>query len=147
MLVAIEALLLARRLRDGVLHAVLVAVLAGAVVLQLLVDLFEGPAGVLIALAVLAGLAVVFAYVRTRIAPAILTVLAPVPLLFLVYCLMLTPLSKLVLPQDEAAGASDVGNGAPVVVVVFDELSSASLDGPSRRDRPLSLSELREAGG
>jgi hypothetical protein len=110
------------------LHLALVAVLGAAIALQLSDDLFGGTSAVLIPAAVAAGAGVAFGYARTRLVPSILTVLAPVPVVFACAFLFLSPVSKLVLPASEDAVATGaVGHPVPVTFVLFDELSLASL--------------------
>ncbi|HEX5781609.1 MAG TPA: hypothetical protein VFX80_06790, partial [Solirubrobacteraceae bacterium] len=95
-------------------------------------DLLGGSAvAVPVAALVGAGLAALYAHaaaVRTFI-----TVLSPVPLLFLVLFLVVSPVSELVLPEDAEAVAGQSRSRTPVVVVVFDELPATSLMDP--RDR------------
>ena len=81
------------------LHLVFVAGLSGAFALQLLDDALGGSSEVLLVAAALAGLFFAFAYARVRAAPAILTVLSPAPLFFLLLFLLGSPVSKLVLPE------------------------------------------------
>jgi hypothetical protein len=56
-----------------------------------------------------------------------ITVLSPVPLLFLVLFLVVSPVSELVLPEDAEAVAGQSRSRTPVVFVVFDELPATSL--------------------
>ena len=126
-LVLLEALLFAFRRARHALHLVFIALLLAAIVVQL-IDGWNAPAGVLIGLALLLGAAGALAYARTRVAPLVLSVLSPAPLVFLVVFLLISPVSKLVLPQDEVSASADVGGSTPVVVIVFDEFSGTSLD-------------------
>ena len=89
------------RVRRG-LHLFFVAVLAGAVALQLFDDVFGGSAAALITAGAAAGIAIAAAYARTRPVPELLTWLSPAPIVFLVIFLLISPVSKLVLPQDAA---------------------------------------------
>ena len=128
LLVLCEAVLIPLRAARRALHLVFIAVLVAAIVLQALDGLAGGPALLLIAAALAIGAAGAWAYARTRFAPAVLTVLSPVPALLVAYFLLLSPVSDLVLPEDvEAAGAGKSRSSTPVVFVVFDELSGASL--------------------
>ena len=136
-LVLVEALLLRLpRVRRAV-HLLFVAGLAGAFAIQLLEDLMGGSGELLVALAGLAGVGAALLYWRTRAAPAVLTVLGPAPLLFLLIFLFLSPVSELVLPQDaEEAAKANVASATPVVMVVFDELDgNMLLDARQRIDR------------
>ena len=138
LLVGVEALLVRLPRARRAVHLALVAVLAAMFVLQVLVDGWDGArAAVAIVLSAVAGGAVAFAYARVEAVPKIFTVLGPVPLAFLLYFLLLSPVSELVFPDSaESAQRAAGGNGAPIVMVVFDEFSSASLlDRSGRIDR------------
>jgi Sulfatase len=86
--------------------------------------------------AVLVGAAAAIAYARLAPARALLTVLAPAPLVFAALFLFWSPASDLVWPDDVAhARAGPVHAQAPVVMVVFDEFAGMSLmDGRGRLD-------------
>jgi hypothetical protein len=115
-------------------HLGLIALLATAFALQVVKDLAGGTAVVLIPVAVALGVAATAAYARTRIVPALLTALAPVPLVFIFAFLVLSPVSQLVFPREEAAAAPVAVRGdTPVVMIVFDEFSGLSLLGHDRR--------------
>ena len=121
------ALRIRRPLYEG-LHLALVAVLAAAIVLQVLKDIASGPAGALIAVALAAGTLLAFAYARTVFANQALSFLSPVPVLFLLLFLLFSPVHKLVLPQKEAKASDvEVKSQTPVVMLVLDELPTASL--------------------
>jgi sulfatase-like protein len=123
---AIEAAIPAEPVRR-VLHLGLTGLLAAAFVLQLLKDT-GWPSGVLIPLAVGLGAAGAFAYARFANVRLGLTVLSPLPLVVLFLFLIVSPVSKLILEQDEAAVASVAAtHPAPVVIVVLDEMASSSL--------------------
>jgi hypothetical protein len=63
-----------------------------------------------------------------------LTVLAPAPVIFLAIFLLASPVSKLVLPQEDAkASDADIRSTPPVVMVVFDEFASYMLMDEQRR--------------
>jgi hypothetical protein len=120
--------LLSRRLRDW-LHLVLVGLLAAAFALQLIKDVSIRSA-LLLAVALALGALGALAYARTRAGPTALTVLGPAPLLFLLLFLLVSPVSKLVLPGGQASAAGvEVPGEPPVVVIVFDELAGFSLMG------------------
>jgi len=78
------------------------------------------------AAAVLAAVGVV-AYARTRVVPAVLTVLAPAALLFGVLFLFDSPVSKLVRPAEAKVRTETVASRTPVVLLFFDELSTVGL--------------------
>jgi PAS domain-containing protein len=116
------------------LHLLFVAGLTGAFALQVFDDLFDGSSEVLVAGAVVAGVLGAVAYARSRAAPAVLTVLGPAPLVFLLVFLLGSPVSKLVLPQgDVDAAAVEVHSHTPVVLVVFDEFDPNMLMNAEQR--------------
>ena len=105
----------------------LVAALTAAFVLQLIKDVSVRSA-LLLAAALAVGALAALAYERTAAGPAVLTVLSPAPLVFLFVFLVLSPVSKLVLPGDDVAAAEvDVPGRAPVVVILFDEFAGYTL--------------------
>ena len=121
---AVEALATAASPAAGrLVHLVLVFALAAAFALQLVKELTGGPAGLLIAAAVVLGLAAAAAYARIRAVRAVLSALAPAPLVFVFVFLVLSPVSKLVFPRESAASDVAVRAETPVVMIVFDELS------------------------
>jgi hypothetical protein len=131
---ALEGLvgLASMRLRRA-LHLCLVAALMAAFALQLIKDVSVRSA-VLLAAALAIGALAALAYERTAAAPAVLTVLSPAPLVFLFVFLVLSPVSKLVLPGHEVAAAGvDVSSKTPVVVILFDEFAGYTLNGPDGR--------------
>ncbi len=135
LLTALEALaaLVSERARQTV-HVLFIGGLAALFALQVLKDLSDGTALVLIPLAILAGVLVAWAYARTTVMPAMLTVLGPAPLVFLAIFLLVSPVSKLVLPGGEVEGANvPVPGRAPVVMIVLDEFSGLGLMGPGHR--------------
>jgi hypothetical protein len=134
LLVSLEALvgLVSWRARQA-LHLALVGLLTAAFALQLIKDL-SVPAGLLVALAVTAGALAALAYARTRAARSVLTVLAPVPLVFLFVFLVVSPVSGLVLGGDDVETADvEIPGRPPVVIVLFDELGGWALDGTNGR--------------
>jgi hypothetical protein len=133
LLLAVEAIV-PRRARP-VVHAVFVAALVGLIVLQA-IRAAGAPGWLLVVLAALAGVAAAALYVRVAAARLVLTVLAPVPLLFLVLFLFSSGVSKLTFSgTPTASAAAGERPRAPVVLVVFDELPLNSLlDGGGRID-------------
>ncbi len=132
LLLAIEALT-PRRVR-GLVHAIIVAGLVGLIVLQVLT---EGWAHgwLLVALAAAAGAIAAFLYARTAAARLVLTVLGPVPLVFLGLFLFHSDAARLTFdaPATAEAAAPRAKVAAPVVFVVLDELPLNSLLGSDRR--------------
>jgi hypothetical protein len=127
---AIEALLPRAGWRRY-LHLALVGLLAAAFVFQVLKGLLVPALEVFLALTCGAGLA--FAYDRGPLVPTVLTVLSPVPVLLLAWFLGFSPASELAWPGGPVVGRGTVPRPAPIVVVIFDELSSASLIDRQRR--------------
>jgi hypothetical protein len=101
-----------------------VAVLVGAIVLQLLPFDAWAPAVAVALIAAGAGAAI---YARAAAARALLTVLSPAPLVFLAIFLLVSDVSPLVLDGADDVQAADGGAHSPVVLVVFDEFPVQSL--------------------
>ncbi|MDQ4019912.1 MAG: sulfatase-like hydrolase/transferase [Actinomycetota bacterium] len=119
-----------------VLHVVFVALLLALVAAQALkrIDGLSGNA--VVALSLAAGALVALAYVRRAELRSIVTVLAPAPALFLALFLINSPLEKLSLESDAYATPTPaIPSETPVVLVILDELATASLlDGRGRID-------------
>jgi Sulfatase len=116
-------------------HVALVGCLSAALALRILEDITGGPALVLLVGAAIAGVAAAVLYSRSSVPASVLTVLAPAPLVIVAWFLLFSPVSKLVLPQDDLAAAAGADSNTPVVIVVFDELSGYSLmAGPGEID-------------
>jgi hypothetical protein len=134
-LTAVEAVAwrISPRLQRG-LHLALVAVLVAALALQVLRDDPGGASAVLIPVAIAFGAAGAVAYARTRLVPMLLSTLAPASLVFAFVFLVISPVSKLVLPRDEAAtGTVTVAGRTPIVFILFDEFTGLSLMGPDHK--------------
>src|SRR5436190_8346806 len=125
LLLALEAAT-PRRAR-GAVHLVFVAGLVGLLILQA-IRAESRPGWLLVVFAALAGTGAALLYARVGAARLVLTMLAPVPLLFLVLFLFSSGVSRLTFfsgtPAAQAAGERP---RAPVVMVVFDELPVNSL--------------------
>jgi hypothetical protein len=77
-------------------------------------------------------------YARSEFVTTWLRVACVAPLIFVLLFLFVSPVSKLVSASTPAAADLDVGSRAPVLLVVFDELPTASLlDADGRIDREL----------
>ena len=129
LLVGVEALLVrAPRVRHA-FHLALVAGLAAVIVLQAVEELAPGSsAAVAIAISAVAGVLGAAIYARIAGIRSFLTALTPAPVVFVAIFLLISPTSELVLPQDSvSAEGGSGGSGAPVVMVVLDELSGSSL--------------------
>ena len=134
-LLGIEQLVgLASRRVAGYLHAALVALLAGAFCVQVFDRIFDFGGWMILAAGLAAGVVAAALYVRREEARSLLSVLSPAPLVFLVLFLFFSDANKVVFPDEaEALGASS--KSSPLVMVVFDELTTTSLeDGKGRID-------------
>jgi Sulfatase len=109
------------------LHLGLVGGLAGLLVLQVATRAVDGSSAILLPLAALAGLAAGLAYRRFAPVRTFVTVLAPVPLVFLGVFLLGSRAGDLVLASDPEPRRVEIASDVPVVLVVFDELSTVSL--------------------
>ncbi len=105
-----------------------VAALSAVVVLQALAQRVDGGILLLVAAAAL-GAAVAWLYVRTPLVRTFLTVLIPAPVILALLFLFDSPVHKLLTVEDDApAAVAKVSKTRdPVVVVVFDELTTVSL--------------------
>ena len=110
-------------------HAVLVALLGALIAIQVVKRIGALPAGLDLAIALIAGLALAWSLVlrRARVARTFITVLSPAPLIFLALFLLGSGVTQLVLPERAEPATAGVRPGAPVVMVVFDELPLTSL--------------------
>lgn len=109
------------------LHLALVGGLVGLLVLQIATRAVDGSSGILLPLAALSGFAAALAYRRFEPIRTFVTVLAPVPLVFLGLFLFGSRAGDLVLASEPAPRTVAVASEVPVVLVVFDELSTVSL--------------------
>ncbi|MGH3005095.1 MAG: sulfatase-like hydrolase/transferase [Gaiellaceae bacterium] len=126
-LLAVEALAgLAHARAAAATHLVFVAGLVGLVCLGA-IDTWEAPDAGLLAAAAAAGTVAAALYLRARPARMLLSVLGAAPLLFVGLFLLASPVSRLVLRSAPEPRLAQVPAEAPVVVVVFDELSTVSL--------------------
>ncbi len=115
------------RIRRSV-HWVFVFGLAALVMLPPVKRWISGNDLVIVGVAVLASLSFVVFYVRWQGIRLFATVLSPVVLAFPLWFLLLTPVSRLVLPDViDAQSDIEIGNPVPVVLVVFDEFNITTL--------------------
>jgi hypothetical protein len=114
------------RLARGV-HFAAVAFLVALVALQALRRAADPAAALALPTAVLVGAGAAYAYARFAPVRSFLTVLAPAPLVFLGLFLFVSPVGNLVLPSTPEALAAEVSSETPVVMLLFDELATASL--------------------
>jgi hypothetical protein len=125
LLLAVEAIV-PRRARP-VVHAVFVAAFVGLIVLEA-IRAAGAPGWLLVAVAALTGAAAAALYARVAAARLVLTVLAPVPLLFLALFLFSSGVSSLTFSgTPTASAAAGERPRAPGVLVVFDEFPLNSL--------------------
>jgi hypothetical protein len=106
---------------------VLVALLAGALLLPPLGDVLGGSAlAIPVALALGAGAAALYA--RLAAVRSFATVISPAPLIVLLLFLVVSPVRALVFPGEEAgAVAGPSRSSTPIVQIVLDELPEASI--------------------
>lgn len=131
LLLAAEALAGAASIRArATLHVAFVAGLVGAIVLQALRRADGVPGQLLVVLAAGVGLAAAVFYFRSSVGRAVVTALAPAPLLFVALFLAYSDAAKLIRVGEAEARVADVRAAAPVVFVLLDEFPLASvLDG------------------
>ena len=127
-LVAIEVLvgLVSPRVARG-LHLVFVGVLTAAIVLHVSTNrqALTGVAAFVLAGAF--GVAAATLYSRARAVRTFLTILVPVPLVFLALFLVGSPISKLVFVEQAEARTVAVDSTTPVVLIAFDEFPTTAL--------------------
>ena len=133
-LVGVEALAgLASSRAASATHLVLVALLS-AVIADEVIRKHTHSTLLVFLTAALLGAAFAVAYARTRAVPLVLTVLAPVPLIFLGVFLARSPIAKLE-GTAKALSIAAPRRDPPIVVVIFDEFPVTSLmDGRRRVD-------------
>lgn len=109
-------------------HSLVVSGLVAAIVLQGLGWISEIPGLLLLVVALAGGMGFAFGYVRFPSIRTFVTFLSPTVLLFPGIFLLGSPVSKFVLPDPGASAAAvKVGNPAPLIIVLFDELPLTSL--------------------
>ena len=111
----------------GALHLGAVAVLVALVFLFGMRKAVDWSSSLVLPAAALIGAAAALAYWRFTAVRSLLTVLAPVPLVFLALFLFTTPVRTLVLASDPEPRLIQVASRAPVVLLVFDEIATTSL--------------------
>jgi hypothetical protein len=129
LLMALEGVAaIADRRAYRVLHLGLVALLVAVVAVQVEKRIFSGPAGVMIAVALVVGAGIAYLLWRGGFVQQLLNLLGISPVVFLVIFLFFSDSSELVLPQAEAGSLGvEVPSRTPVVLVVFDEFPTATL--------------------
>jgi hypothetical protein len=127
-ILGLEALagLVYRRLACA-LHLTAVAALVSLLFLQAATGVADRSSAVLVPAAALAGLVAALLYVRYAPVRSLLTVLSAAPILFLALFLLSSPVGTLVLEREPEPRVHQAASQTPVVVVVFDEISTTSL--------------------
>ena len=135
-LLLVEVLVgLASEKARAVLHLGFMGLLSAVVFVQALKGPIGSPDGLLIGVALALGAGAALLYARADPVRSFLSVLTPVPVVFLVLFLFISPVSKITLADE--ASAKSIGSVArvPVVMIVFDEFPSTSLmDADNRVD-------------
>src|SRR4051812_1429584 len=140
---AMEALagLVSAALR-AVLHLCFVGLLVALIAIQALKGIAPGLAGgALISLSVGLALAAVLAYARAAGLRSFVTVLSPAPAVFLAIFLFFSPVSDLTFASGSAETAN-VRSSVPVVMVVFDEVSTIAFEDAHERIDPVQYPNL-----
>jgi len=135
---AVEALvgLACRPLRAAV-HLLFVAVLSALIAIQALKDVAAGAgSAALIAVAATLGLAAAAGYARLSGLRSFVTVLSPAPAVFLAIFLFFSPVNDLTFASGSAETAN-VSSRVPVVMVVFDEVSTIAFEDARERIDPV----------
>lgn len=125
----IEAIaeLINKNLRWGI-HLVLMTLVGACFLLEVFKGPFDWPAGVLIALSLLAAAAGVYSYARYRLPRSFMDIMTVAPIVILAIFFLFSSSAKLILPREQPDPVDvTVGNPVPVVMVIFDEFPVASL--------------------
>jgi hypothetical protein len=136
--VGLEALAgLASRTLRAIIHLLFVGLLVALIVIQGLKDVAPsaGSAGLIAAAAIL-GLAAAAGYARASGLRSFVTVLSPAPAVFLAIFLFFSPVSELTFASGSAETAN-VSSRVPVVMVVFDEVSTIAFEDARERIDPV----------
>lgn len=113
------------------LHLGLMTLTGAALLLQLLKDRLTWPAGILIAISLIAATAGVYAYSRWRFPRSFMDILTIAPVLVLIVFFFFSSSSRLILPREQPKPVKvNINKPAPVVMVILDELPVASLETP-----------------
>jgi hypothetical protein len=128
--------LVSRPLR-AVVHLLFVALFVALITIQALKDIAPGAtSSVLILIAGSLGVLSAIAYARASGVRSFVTVLSPAPALFLTIFLFFSPVSDLTFASGTAETAN-VSSHVPVVMVVFDEVSTIAFEDADERIDPL----------
>jgi len=111
-----------------VLHLVLVGSLFAVFVVQIEKRIFQGPAGLMIVIALALGALFAYGLYKRGFVKQLLDVLTPAPIVFLVLFIFFSDTHKLIFPAKDAnALGVKVSSNTPVVEVVFDEFPTATI--------------------
>jgi hypothetical protein len=111
-----------------VLHLVLVGSLFAVFVVQIEKRIFQGPAGLMIVIALALGAVFAYGLYKRGFVKQLLDVLTPAPIVFLVLFIFFSDTHKLIFPAKDAnALGVKVSSNTPVVEVVFDEFPTATI--------------------
>jgi hypothetical protein len=120
-----------------VVHLLFVALLVALIAIQALKDIATSAgSAALIAIAALLGIGAALAYARASGLRSFVTVLSPAPAVFLAIFLFFSPVSDLTFASGSAETA-DVSSHVPVVMVVFDEVSTIAFEDAHERIDPV----------
>jgi hypothetical protein len=134
----VEALAgLASRPLRALLHLLFVALLVALIAIQALKDIAPSAGtAVLIVAAAILGLVAAAGYARASGLRFFVTVLSPAPAIFLAIFLFFSPVSDLTFASGSAETAN-VSSRVPVVMVVFDEVSTIAFEDARERIDPV----------
>jgi hypothetical protein len=115
-----------------VLHLVLVALLFAVFAVEIQKKIYQRPAGLMIVLALALGALFAYGLYKRGFVKQLLDVLTPAPILFLVIFIFFSDTHKLIFPAEDAGALGvKVPSRTPVVMLVFDELPTATLMDPA----------------
>jgi hypothetical protein len=115
-----------------ILHLVLVALLFAVFAVQIEKRIFSSPAGLMIVIALALGALFAYGLYKGGFIKQLLDVLTPAPIIFLVLFVFFSDTHKLIFPEEDAGALGvKVQSNTPVVMLVFDELPTATLMDPS----------------
>ncbi len=148
---AVEALVnLVSRPARWMLHLFLVALLFTAIVLQFLKQLGDGPAALMILIALAGGAGLAWAYAHREFMRSLTDILIAAPVVILIAFLFFSDSAELTTgAEDVRPYEVSIENPAPVVMLVFDEFPAGSLmtpDGDVNRRRYPAFAGLADTG-
>ncbi len=115
-------------------HLTLVALLFALLVIQVFKQIADGPAVPMIIVALIAGFGLAWFYGYGRFLRSLTDILIPAPVVILIVFFFFSQSSELITGSGDAEPFDvEVGNPAPVVMVIFDEFPAGSLMTPGDR--------------